>query len=249
MAYQAVFKRYELKYMLTGEQKKRLLSVMEQYMLLDKYGRTTIRNLYFDTENYRLIRKSIEKPCYKEKLRVRSYQTATKESMVFVELKKKHDGIVYKRRLSMPEQEAEEWLSGEKHCREESQIAKEIDYVLAFYGSLHPAVFLSYEREAYYSRDGSDFRVTFDDTILCREEDLSLQKEAYGKALLEKDAVLMEIKCSGGIPLWMTEFLSKERIYKTSYSKYGTAYRTMIYPKKKEREKKEDVNNGFSGDF
>lgn len=250
MAYQAVFKRYELKYLLTDEQKKKLLSVMERYMVLDKYGRTTIRNIYFDTDTWLLIRKSIEKPKYKEKLRVRSYQRATDDSMVFVELKKKYDGIVYKRRLSMPEKEAVEWMSGERHCRERSQISEEVDYFLKFYSKLHPAVFLSYEREAYYSRDGSDFRVTFDDTILCRQDGLSLQEEAHGIPLLPEGTVLMEVKCSDGIPLWMTEFLSKERIYKTSYSKYGTAYRDIIYPQLKEQRKKhkenqKDVNGNF----
>ena len=105
-----------------------------------------------------------------------------------------------------------------------------MDYFLDFYKTLHPAVFLSYEREAYYSEDGSDFRVTFDDTILCRQDDLSLESEVYGTPILPEGMVLMEIKCSGGIPLWMTGVLSKEHIYKTSYSKYGTAYKTMIFP-------------------
>ena len=91
-------------------------------------------------------------------------------------------------------------------------------------------VFLSYEREAFYSKDRSDFRVTFDDTILCRQEDLSLESEAYGTPILPEGMVLMEIKCSGGIPLWMTHVLSEEQIYKTSFSKYGTAYKTLIYP-------------------
>lgn len=59
-------------------------------------------------------------------------------------------------------------------------------------------MFLSYEREAYYSLDGSDFRVTFDENILYREEDLSLASPIYGKALLGKDETLMEIKTSGG---------------------------------------------------
>ena len=131
----------------------------------------------------------------------------------------------------MPYAEATAWLSGEKHCGQHTQIAKEIDYFLDYYDSLHPTVFLSYKREAYYCNDGSDFRVTFDDTILCRQEDLSLTSEVYGTPILPEGKVLMEIKCSGGIPLWMTHVLSKERIYKTSFSKYGTAYGMLIFPK------------------
>ena len=230
MAYQAIFQRYEMKYMLTREQKARLLRIMEQHMALDQYGRTTICNLYFDTDSYRLIRRSIEKPAYKEKLRVRSYGTASKTSPVFVELKKKYQDVVYKRRLSLPEHEAVEWLSGKNELQHPSQISSEIDYVRSYYETLHPVVFLSYEREAYFSKDGSDFRVTFDENILSRQTNLSLEAGAWGTPLLEDGMVLMEIKTPGGIPLWMTHFLTEERIYKTSFSKYGTAYQDLIYP-------------------
>lgn len=230
MADQAVFKRYELKYMLNPMQKQRVLAAMEPYMALDAYGRTTIRNLYFDTDSYRLIRHSLEKPVYKEKLRIRSYSQAEPESKVFVELKKKYRDIVYKRRLSLPEHEAMEWVTGERECPRKSQISEEIDYFLSYYDSLHPAVFLSYEREAYYSKDGGDFRVTMDENILCREDNLSLEADVYGQAVIPPQNVLMEIKCSGGMPLWMTHVLAEAHIYKTSFSKYGTAYKDIIYP-------------------
>ena len=234
MAYQTVFKRYELKYMLTLEQKEKILRAIEPYMALDEYGRTTIRNIYFDTENYRLIRRSIERPLYKEKLRIRSYSRASEDSTVFVELKKKYDHVVYKRRIALPAREAGEWIMREHHCHKHTQISEEIDYFIKYYGSLRPTVFLSYEREAYYSRDGGDFRVTFEDTILARTDALSLDCEAYGTPLLPECYVLMEVKCSGGLPMWLVEVLSKEKIYKTSFSKYGTAYETLIFPKLKE---------------
>lgn len=234
MAYQSVFKRYEMKYLLTAEQKQIILTAMEPYMTPDQYSRTTIRNLYFDTDNYRLIRNSISRPTYKEKLRLRSYTQAAPDSAVFVELKKKYRSVVYKRRVSMPEQDAMAWLSKEQACPEQSQISAEIDYVLDFYETLRPAVFLSYEREAFYSADGAGFRVTFDDTILCRQNDLSLCAESYGTPILPEGLVLMEIKCAGGIPLWMTRTLTENHIYKTSFSKYGTAYKTLIHPKRPE---------------
>lgn len=234
MSYQAVFKRYELKYLLSIEQKQKLLAAMEPFMALDEYGRTTIRNVYFDTDSYRLIRHSIEKPAYKEKLRLRSYHRAKPSAEIFVELKKKYDSVVYKRRLSMKETQAVDWLQGTGGYVPDSQISREIDYFRRFYETLHPTVFLSYEREAYFAKDGSDFRVTFDDTILCRETELTLDAPVYGHPLLEEGKTLMEIKCSGGVPLWMTEILSREKIYKTSFSKYGTAYQTIIFPRLKE---------------
>ena len=230
MAYQTIFKRYELKYLLTKEQKEKVVQAIRPYMALDQYGRTTIRNIYFDTENYRLVRRSLESPAYKEKLRIRSYCRAAPDSAVFVELKKKFQKVVYKRRIALPEQAAMDWVAGRRSCPESSQIAAEVDYFLRYYGSLTPAVFLSYEREAFYSKDQSDFRVTFDDTILCRQKELSLESEVYGLPVLPEGMALMEIKCSGGIPMWMIQILSREKLYKTSFSKYGTAYQTIIYP-------------------
>ena len=231
MAYQAVFQRHELKYIMTREQKKNVLDSIQPYMCLDKYGRTTIRNIYFDTDSYRLIRRSIEKPDYKEKLRVRSYTNKLSDGKVFVELKKKYEKVVYKRRMTMQEEDAFGWLQGEAACKADSQIAREIDYFLQYYETLKPVLFLSYEREAYVCKDGSDFRVTFDENVLCRQDKMTFQSDAEGSFVLDEDKVLMEIKCAGGIPMWMAEILSREKIYKTSFSKYGTAYQNIIYPK------------------
>jgi len=230
MAFRTVFERVELKYIISREQKNMLLGEMEGYMSADSYGRSVIRNIYYDTDSYLLIRRSVEKPVYKEKLRIRSYSRVSPEDTVFVELKKKYNGIVYKRRLSMPARAATEWLGGDRR-ESDTQIEREIDYFCSYYKTLRPRVFLSYEREAYYSRDGSDLRVTFDESILCRTQDLSLESEVGGRPLLDENKVLMEIKCSGGIPLWLCGILSRERIYKTSFSKYGEAYKKYIFPK------------------
>ena len=230
MAFQTVFKRYELKYMLMLEQKEQMLEAMLPYMELDKYGRVTIRNVYMDTDDYRLIRRSIEKPAYKEKLRIRSYRQVSDDGEVFVELKKKYDKVVYKRRLSLCKCDAMAWLCREAPCPVNTQISREIDYFCNFYGRLTPKVFLSYEREAYYEKNGGDFRVTFDYNVLCRMTDISLCSDIYGEPILPEGKLLMELKCSGGIPLWMAEVLSREKIYKTSFSKYGTAYARLIFP-------------------
>lgn len=236
MAFKSVFKRYELKYMLTSEQKERLLRVMEPYMQLDQYGRSTIRSVYFDTSNYRLIRRSIDKPTYKEKLRLRGYGEVTPESTVFVELKKKFKHVVYKRRVSMSEKDAMEWLCGEKACPIDTQITREIDYFIKFYGSVRPAALLTYEREAYYAKDGSEFRITFDENVLFRQEDLLLSSPIYGEAIIPEGKVLMEVKCVGGLPMWMARVLSEEKLFRTPFSKYGTAYKEFIYSKSKEEE-------------
>jgi hypothetical protein len=228
MAYQAVFKRYEMKYMMTKRQQKVILEAMLPYMKLDDFGHTIIRNIYFDTDSFRLVRRSIEKPVYKEKLRIRSYKQADENDKVFVELKKKYDDVVYKRRESITLGATRQWIKNNTCFPKDTQIGREIDYFFKYYETLAPKVFLSYEREAFYSLDGSDFRVTFDENILAREEELSLAYDVWGEELIDDDKVLMEIKTSGGIPLWMTRVLSEQKIYKTSFSKYGTAYQNMI---------------------
>lgn len=232
MDYQNIFKRYELKYMLTKSQKKLLLQIMEPYMVRDRFDRSSIRNIYFDTGSYRLVRRSIERPTYKEKLRLRSYGQVTAEDPVFLELKKKYRSVVYKRRVSLPEQQAVDWLCKNKPPVCSTQIGREIEYFISYYRDLRPAVFLSYEREAFSARDSGDFRMTFDENILCREEELSLTAGIWGCPLLPADKVLLELKTSGALPLWLSRFLSSEKIYKTSFSKYGTAYQTLILPKR-----------------
>ena len=150
MAHQTVFKRNELKYLITLEQKQKLLETISVFMTLDEYGRTIIRNIYFDTPNYRLIRKSIEKPIYKEKLRIRSYCKVIGKDSVFVEVKKKYESIVYKRRVALPIDDAMEWICKRKKISNETQISREIEYFVNFYENLNPVVFLTYAREAYY---------------------------------------------------------------------------------------------------
>lgn len=234
MTCQTVFRRYELKYLITKSQKELILSAIEPYMALDKYGQTNIRNIYFDTKNYRLIRQSIEKPTYKEKLRIRSYGKADPQSNVFVELKKKHQSIVYKRRICLSQKQALDWLNCPGNKITSNQIVDEINYFLDFYGPLIPTVFISYRREAYFCKDCSDFRLTFDDDILYRDSELSLEKDTWGDLLLEKDNVLMELKCATSIPLWLSLILTDNHIYKSSFSKCGNIYERMILPKWKE---------------
>ncbi len=228
MKYQNTFKRYEIKYMITYKQKAIILSHIAPYMKLDKYGRTTIRNLYFDTDNWRLIRRSIEKPVYKEKLRLRSYGLATPDSNIFVELKKKYKSVVYKRRLVLPENEVMASFENDTPLPVKSQIGDEIEYFRGYYKNLYPKVFLSYEREAYFSLDGSNFRITFDDNILYRTDDLLLCSPPNGKSILGDGLVLMEVKTSGALPLWLTATLTENNIFNTSFSKYGTAYTDII---------------------
>ena len=199
---------------------------MTEFMNSDEYGKSTICNIYFDTPDFLLIRRSIEKPVYKEKLRLRSYGTPTSDSTVFIELKKKYRKVVYKRRISLSERDAMSFLV-DRNPVCEGQISNEINYFLDHYEGVAPAVFLSYEREAFYGKTDHDLRITFDSNILWRDSDLSLCKGVYGAPLLDQGQVIMEIKVAAAMPMWLVKFLSENKIYKTSFSKYGTAYKTF----------------------
>lgn len=228
---QSVFQRYEIKYRLTRAQQERLMAAIGHRMQADRYGYHIIRNVYFDTPDHRLIRRSLEKPLYKEKLRLRSYVTATGDTPVFLELKKKYKGVVYKRRVALPEAEAMAFLC-DRRPPGDGQILREVDYFLEHYATLRPAMFLSYRRLAFFGVEDPTLRLTFDDRILWREDRLSLTEEPGGRALLPEDTVLMEIKTSGALPLWLTAILNQQKIYKSSFSKYGTAYLETVKEEK-----------------
>ena len=228
MNYQDIFKRYELKYLITKEQKELLLREMAGYIEPDRFGESLICNIYFDTPDYTLVRRSLEGPVYKEKLRLRSYGRARSDSQVFLELKKKYKGVVYKRRIDAVEHAAMEYMLKGKSLRQQGQIVDEIDYFKRLYSGLAPKVYLSYERQAFCGRQDKDLRITFDENILWRQDDLSLCAEPYGRAILEPDMALMEIKIASAMPMWLSELLSEQGIFKTSFSKYGKAYEQML---------------------
>jgi len=246
MADQMIFKRYEIKYMLTRKQYLAVLERMKSQMIADEHGRSTILSLYFDTPDFLLIRRSLDKPMYKEKLRLRSYGVATHDTTVFIELKKKYKGVVYKRRIGMPEMEAMNYLLDDQKVLY-NQIEAEIDYTKKRYINLLPRVLLSYEREAYYAKDDHEFRVTFDQNILWRDTDVNLTSGVGGEPLLIPGQVLMEVKAGGAIPMWFVKILTDLKLYKTSFSKYGTAYKIIL--NRALQEDKDYAINTVSGDL
>jgi len=219
-----VFERYEIKYLITKEQYDSISEIIAQNMEEDSHGRSTIQSLYFDTNKSLLIRQSIDKPTYKEKLRLRSYGVATKNSDVFLEIKKKYKQKVYKRRIVMNENNAHIFMN-QYNPKTDTQIAKEISYMKLLYKDLEPRILLIYDRCAYSS---NDLRITFDTNVRYRLNDLSLSKGLYGEKILDDNRILMEIKTSSTIPFWLARLLSDNKIYKTSFSKYKEAYQKLL---------------------
>ena len=228
------FERFEEKYLLNAAQYQAVLTGLRGRMQPDLFGRSMVSSIYYDTEDYRLIRASLDKPDYKEKLRVRAYGVPTSESTVFVELKKKYDGIVYKRRAAMSLYEADLLLQG-KPTQTDSQILREIRYFLGFYKPV-PSAFLSYKRIAYTGAE-EGLRITFDDSIRFRTSALRLTAGDWGQELMPPGMTLMELKSPGAIPLWLCALLNDNGIFPTSYSKYGTSYRDYIFPQLMKTEK------------
>ena len=230
-----VFNRYEHKYMLNREQFEKVINILDEHMVMDSHneGHTpyTIANIYYDTPDDYLIRTSLSKPEYKEKLRLRAYGVPDSDSKVFLEIKKKFNGIVNKRRTKLKLAEAYKFVASGKAPEPKdymnTQVLRELEYFLKIY-DLSPKLYLAYDRIAYFEKDNKDLRISFDMNIRSRRYDLALEKGDYGEKLLPDGVYLMEIKTSLAKPLWLTHILAELDIKRTRFSKYGTEFKNMI---------------------
>lgn len=225
-----LFERIEKKYKITKEQKSALLEQINEKVKEELYFSERVCSIYYDNDNFDLITRSIEKPIYKEKLRERSYFTPSLDTTVFLEMKKKYNGVVYKRRVYKSLKEINDFISG--NIQPQTQIEREIHYMMKFYG-LKRKIYISYQRDSYIGANNMDcgLRITFDSDIRYRDYDVALDKGDYGELLLPEEIYLMEVKAPGAIPIWLTEKLTSLKIYTSSFSKIGTAY-SLIKNKK-----------------
>ena len=221
------FERYEKKYFLSPCRMDALLASIGSRITADDYGKYTICNLYYDTEDWQIIQASMDNPFYKEKLRVRSYGIPAEDGTVFVELKKKCAGVVYKRRITTEISMTEPFLMGLQPPARYGQIGQEIAWFQKRYQT-EPKVFIAYDRVAFSGTEDPELRITFDTNIRWRDTDLDLRSGDFGKPILPTDQVLMEIKIPAVCPLWLSHLLSELSIFPTSFSKYGTCYRENI---------------------
>lgn len=223
-----IFKRVEKKYLLDKDKYEKLITKLDEHMKRDKFFDSEIISLYYDTPDYALIRRSMEKPVFKEKIRLRSYGVADKNSTVFLEYKRKYKGVVYKRRTVMPLSDALNLTTGKAFKPHNVQIENELKYAFKYYKDLAPRMMISYHRHAYSGIQDPNLRITFDDRITYRGYDLDLKAGIYGRQLLSEGEKIMEIKIPGAMPLWLSHILDELRIYPYSMSKYGTAYTRLM---------------------
>ena len=218
------FRRVEKKYLLTASQYRELMKKIEPYVKADKFFAADISSIYYDTDRFELIRRSIEKPEYKEKLRIRSYRDAEEEDEVFVEFKKKLDGIVYKRRTRAVCKDVLEDIS---RCSfKDEQVGNEIRYALNYYGKLSPKIYIGCTRTSYVGKEDENLRITFDRDIRYRMKDLSLRKSRNDKAVTEN--TVMELKIKDAMPLWLVKILDECKAYPRGFSKVGTAFTNAL---------------------
>lgn len=214
------FQRFEKKYLLSDEQFRKMMVKLKGHIMPDKFSESDIRSIYYDTKDHQLIRRSIEKPEYKEKLRIRSYKEVDDDDQVFVELKKKYDGIVYKRRTKA---KCKDLINDIRHCSfKDPQVGKEINYALNYYGELQPSIFIGCQRISFTGVDDKDLRITFDKDICYRMNDLSLKRTDADKKLT--DQTVMELKIRDAMPLWLSDILDEVKAYPRGFSKVGNAY-------------------------
>lgn len=246
--YLSVFKRKEMKFLLTLKQYNELQPLIENNLQPDKFFFSLVQSVYFDTDDFLLIRRSLEKPVYKEKLRLRKYGDESSDSPLFLEVKKKYDGIVYKRRTEICREKADKLIYNGKFSVDKAlsggeknslQINNEIEHFIKFYGGLKPKAIIMCERKAYAGKN-DDLRITFDFDIRYRADNTDFSYPATGDKICP-GFVLMEVKTGYAMPLWLCEFLSANKIYKTSFSKYGEAYKIMLLNKQKDKLQKHEV--------
>lgn len=216
-----IFRRVEKKYLLSDEDYKLLLKRISNHLEKDLYYKSTICNIYFDNDNNDLIVNSLEKPEFKEKVRLRSYGIPNLNDYVYLEIKGKYNGVVYKRRIKLKLLDYYNYL--DNNILPNNQIAKEIDYLVKYY-NLKPKLFLAYDRLSYYDKDNKEFRITFDENIRSRDNDLHLEYGDAGKLYFKDKMHIMEIKTLGALPMWFIKVLSEMNIYPASFSKYGSIY-------------------------
>lgn len=231
-----VFNRYETKFLMDTRQYNILKEEIEKRAVLDVYNKGgkfyTICNVYYDTPDNNLIRASLEKPKYKEKLRLRSYGVPEKDKTVFLEIKKKYDGIVNKRRCSLTIDEASQLVTGHNYPQLKDYMNKQVLDELYYFVNLYnvePKAYIAYDRLAYAGIEDKDLRITFDTNIRSRRYNVALEKGDYGTNILNSGVWLMEIKCGGALPMWLVSILCKLNIYKTSFSKYGSEYMQYLH--------------------
>ena len=244
--------RVEEKYLITKQDKTALMKAVSKRLNHDEYYKEEILSLYLDTDNFDLAIKTIDRPNFREKVRVRSYNVPTKSKEVFFEVKTKlkigKDKIGNKRRLVIPLKDfyayidkgqdlvkiAEKASNGDA---QQMQVARELDYLIRYF-KLKPKLIIVSDRTAFRGKDDHGFRLTFDENLRFRLNKLKLEKGGEGEKYFPntsdpKHSIIMEVKTMHAMPPWFVDELSRLHIYPVRFSKYGKIYQLINERNKK----------------
>ena len=216
--YDNTFRRVEQKYLINKEDKDKLLNRIANYIEKDEYFKSEISNIYFDNDNHELLIESLEKPDFKIKVRLRSYNNSND---VFLEIKDKVNGVVGKRRIKLTLDEFYDYINNNKV--KDDQIMRELDYYFKLF-NLKPSIFVAYDRLSYKEKNNKNLRITIDANLRSRYDDLKLEDGSYGERYFDSDMYIMEIKVLDSMPIWLVNSLSDLKIYPISFSKVGSIY-------------------------
>ncbi len=214
------FQRYEKKFHLHKETYQSMLEELHGHIVEDDYHSYTISNVYYDNEDNKIIRHSISKPVFKQKLRIRSYDNEN----LFFEIKKKYRSQVFKRRVVI---KADDYYNNDFSKVADKQTLSEIEYFIEYH-KVFPKVALKYSRVAYKGIEDENLRITFDSQLKYSTTNLDIrQKDNTLKDELD-GSYIMEIKVEGAVPVWLSMILDKLKIYSTPFSKYGYCYKKYL---------------------
>lgn len=226
-----VFTRKEQKYLITIDQYEQLTEEISPYMRTDKHGTEgfyTVTSLYFENPDWQIYYETKNKLKFRQKLRLRTYDGSGLNENSFFEVKQKHKKVVNKRRMVLPLSEAYRYLADsheeniENYASSNIQVFKEIDHFRHLY-NLHPEMIVSYDRKAFHGITDSDLRLTFDFNLRCRNDDLFLENGSYGEYFIDPELVVLEVKVTHSVPLWLTRILQHLECEQRSASKYCTS--------------------------
>lgn len=224
------FNRFELKYLLPIEHAGEFKKAIKSFLHVDSFGEEgqyALTSLYYDTPDHRFYWEKIDGIKVRRKLRIRHYETRdaiTPETPVFVEIKKRIDRVIIKKRAKMPYKDAvnlcNEGIMPAKFDPKDKKTLEEVQSMFHTY-PLRPTLITSYFRHALIGTHYDlGLRVTFDTNIRFRDHDLDLTSKNRGKFIIPPNIALMEIKANGAIPYWLTEMIGAHNIRLIRVSKY-----------------------------
>ena len=239
-------RRVEKKYLITRSEKATLLKALKKQLVHDEYYKEEILSLYLDTDNFDLAIKTIDRPEFREKVRVRAYNVPKRSTRIFFEVKTKlatnKTKIGNKRRLIIPLKDFYSYMNTGKNLEQiaasasnnnpqQIQVAKELDYLIKHY-NLRPKIIIVSNRTAFSGKNDPTFRLTFDENLRFRTTDLKLEKGSSGEKYFPstpdpKRGIIMEAKTINAMPPWFVDEISRLKIYPTRFSKYGKIYQLI----------------------